>query len=606
VGFHSHNGRARCRSAVIRPFIAGLTLFGGSGGMAPHPVSVRANVLDGEGSFTNSGWWPEGRWEWQFLKSTGATLDTADRNLMRVTDPISGATVYTDQRYSASPSASFVFYSAGTYIVRARYQNRDKVWSDWATSATITVAANTRTKRYVNGSTGSDSNDGTSSGAAKLTLGAALSLINANDFEIEIADDTTCNLGSAVAVYDYSGIYIHGSGGGTLAPIVTNNAGLMFWLGSDSVVDRVTVEYDGATRRGAVGIAAAAENVAILNVDFHEVDNFVSIEGPKGVLLFKCVQRMSATAYPVYASGIECLSIIGCDFQFGSTAQHTVRITTGASPAFYTAFVAVDYCDLDHNAAAATAVLRAYMRHLGAYRTKFAGGVVSLGNSDARPASQYDSTDYCLDQCLIDFMHDTALLEFQLKEDTYRVVVRSCVLDCDRETNFILVQDRSGGGTATVEGVRFVNCTLRSINGAGYARFMYQFITVAPVDFKFKACLFIHAPADWAGRSEARFDHYGTGTTFEDCVYTPHEATKGHQHEVLPGGTDYDTAAEVNGEAWADGMVEEAHGLSATYVPSGVGTDWLTAARSMTGTFADINGVEWVAAGPVGCSQPEA
>lgn len=609
MGFHSHSPRSRCRSAVIRPFIAGLTLFGGDGGMAPHPISVRANVLDGEGSHTgpDGGMWPEGRWQFHFRKADGTELDVADRNAMRVTDPISGLLVHTYLRYGAAPCAAFVFYSAGSYQVRARYQNRDKVWSDWVTSSTITVASNTRTKRYVNGSTGSDSDNGTTAELAKATLGAALSLVSGDDWEIEVADDTTCTLGTSVDVSSRSGLWIHRSGGGTLRPIVTNDVGLVFRLGSDAVVDGFTVEYDGATRRATIGIGSTAENMAVCNVDFHEASDFLNITGPKGLLLFNCLQQHEvASDYVCYMSAVECVSVLGCDFRYGSQNQHVLRITTSASPAFFTAFASVDFCDLDQNGEQQTTVLRAYMRHFGSFRTHYAGGVISIGDADARPADQYTYADYCFDGCHIDFTHPTALMGFQIAEDTSRVVVRTSFLDSSSQINLITISDRASGGIATVDGVRFLNCTMRSVNGVSYARFMYQFITNAPTDFQFKACLFIHSPADWVGRSEARFDHFGAGTTFEDCVYTPHEATKGHQHEVIPGGTDYDTAAQVNGESWADGMVEEAHGLSASIVPNGAGTDWLTAARTMRGVFTDYNGAEWAAAGPVGCSQPEA
>lgn len=585
------------------PVITGITVYGADGGMAPHALHARANVSDSDGSTTGSGWWPEGRWEFAFVKEDESDLDTGDQEYMQVLDPITNIMTNTDHRFGASPNASFVFKSSGTYKVMIRYQNRDHLWSSWLSSGTITVTANTRTKLYVNGSIGNDSNDGLTALTAKATLNGALNLVDGDDFEIEIADDTSCDVDAAINTSAFDGLYIHGSGDGTNRPIIVVKAGGPIIPGSRFVVESVEFEYDGVTRFSIFGFNSG-ESASFIDVSYNEVQSFCEIASgacPNGVLWLRCEQKEATNRYSIYADSFDCLNVLGCNFTGGSLTEHTCRFMNGIavpqSQYLHAEYSTFDYSGVD---TAKTAFGNATDRHSGLHRC-----VVARGGFNFGAGNMGDSTaqEICVSSCHFIFDAPGALQGMNCIEGMKHIVYRTCLIEKTVTTNnpLFTFKDRPGGGDGLViEGFKILNCSIKLTGDTDAPTMdMENALTASPTEVEIRGNIFVHDPADSTNIFSQRFFFKATGVTFKENVHT---AIPDFPDEFDFGGTLY-TVAEANGTV-ASGLVIEDQDFAADGEPTGSGGEWRTTSTSLRGIFEDIKGSAWDLVGAAGCWFP--
>lgn len=651
-GFSRNVLLAQISEAAVLP---GITLYGGGGGMAPLPVHVRANLglydwtddtdyadgvqitgVDGERVYeatsthtstpatepgvgvdwedvwaeigrTGSGFWGEGRFQYQFLKSTGAPLDQADRDWMRVTDPISGALVYTDDRYSSSPTAAFIFRSAGSFKVRVRYQNRDKVWSAWVESGTITVASNTRAKRYVNGATGSDANNGLTTGTAKATINGALGLVNADDFEVIVADDTSCDC-TAYTSIPGTGHWIHRSGAGTEKPIVIMKQAVGYpitALPDDSLCEGINFEYfaevdpptDG--RRVAIEHVAFSVNTAIADCDYNEVSELAgagSATFPTAVLYLRLLQKEMVMRYCCFMDGFTCLSIVGCVWNKGCNGEHVLRAVSqlaGSPPYDVSRYLAAEYTNFEMVAGSGKATYNTHMRHTGAYRCVFTNGSVGIGGDNVYLAESTQAKNNVIDGCVIQMAGPWP--QAVNIEGWGQNVVRTCAFENSGDTSNPVMYCRSYGSN------RFLNLSVRQFNSATSS--FYNLLGPTD-DILVRGCMQSIIPSEHpqgAGLAPAPTVAQLAGTQWQDNVLQDMSLNNpGKEFGLYIDEINY-SLAQANAMAWADGNIFEDHTFDADWMPLGAGTAWLTKVRSSRGVFRSINGVEWDAAGPAGC-----
>jgi hypothetical protein len=650
------------------PFVAivgGVTVIGGSGGQAPHAVHVQANV-DADGatwtdsvsyavgarvesadgstvyvctsahvasqltepgigpewsgmwavySTTGSGFWPEGRWQYQFQRADGSPLDAADRDWMRVVDPISGELVYTDDRFSAGPTAAFVFRSAGSYRVRVRYQNRDKDWSDWVVSTPIPVAVSTRTKLYVNGATGNDANDGlaavaTAGQGPKATLNGALAALNADNLEIEIADDTTCYCNSVVNTSSRSGLWIHRSGGGTAKPkVILAAEGFAITLGNNSMVEGLEFEYDGSNTTNSVTWGVSKSNVAVVDCDYNECASVIesgSDRRPSGVLLLRLRTKEKVDRYGVYIDNATSVSLLGCRLDRGSEREHMVRVATGSM------YIAIEYCSLDYASDdTSKSCFRCYARHVGVYRSVLARGTVSLGNIDI---DDRNYRDYCIDGCVILF-DGSSLAAIFIWENVGRVVIRTSFIkkSMTLQVSVISIEDNAGGGDTSFSGLRLYNVTVQNTGtGNNSSILRHGALTQSASDIVVRGMLMSHSSSDawtWGVRfsmtSSINPSNTPTSLLASRCVFEDNVHSLAVANEFATAGATY-ALQEANEQPWASGLIVEEHALDGLGQPLGQGEAWKTAVRSSVGVFRSLNGIDWEATGPAGAWYPPA
>ncbi len=576
---------------------------------------------------TNGGFYAEGRRQWLFEKSDGTAVPGTDQTFNTVTDPISGASVTLHTRYSPAANAAYVIRTAGTYRVRMRYQNRKHVWTDYVTSATITVASNTRTKRYVNGSTGSDAYDGTSATVdgggvgPKLTLNGALALVNSDNWDIEIADDTTCDCTAYTNLGSYAGIWIHGSGGGTNKPVVVmkqayGNSAVD--IGDNSIVERIEWEYFSAVdasdgRRIGVGYGQYRTNVAVIDCDFNEVVEVVgagSDRYPTAILYMRLLAKEEAMRYSCFMEGFHGLNFIACIFDKGSQGEHIIRLKSlneqggpDTKPYDVSKYVGVEYCTLemaDTMFSSGKSTLTLHVRHGAAYRTTLTDGSCGAGGDVSVEEEGFHLKNNVYDNCVISFSNTGSPQGFG-PSGWGQFVIRASVILVDGDISDPTISCGIYGS------VRFLNCTLISTNpNANNANF-YN-IHGPTDDIIVRGNIFSYDPTPWASSGQPRFYPGATvaeveaGMVWEDNIHQDMSAANPTKEFMFfhEGSLTIISLADAELQGWASGNVEEDHTFDADYQPITGGTDWETVVGSYDGVFASINGVEWTDAGPAG------
>lgn len=602
---------------MATPTTGTLNVIGSSGGMAPFPTSVYADI-EGAGSTwaTGSGNWTEGRWAFQLIDN--ATGQVYDSGLMDLQCPLSSVTATAYNRYGASPNAGCVVFDTGTYYWRVKYQNRDGDWSAWSNSSTFTVAANTRTKVYVDGTSGNDANNGLSAGAAKKTLNGGLAAIAGDDYEIILKDDTTIDVTAGTDITTRSGIWIHRSGDGTAKPIVVckHTTGPVYAIqcGSDTVVDGIEFEYDGVAYRFVFGTESNKSNIAWLNLDTHEINAFAELPtgtAVSGVVIYGCTMKELVYRYMVFADGPSVFNILGCTWDKGSVDEHIIRLMWQNTSTSASKFFSIDFCVLDQADRGKTMLRAFHRRFLGVYRCDLRGGSVSISNLDTSVGDQASERfeDYRFDCCRM--LLDTTVAGLQqsvaIYEGVKNLVFASCQVyrDALQQSPAVFITRRTNGNIAPADNIKFINCTL-SIT----TTFMEPVLDVGlnfdaanVIDLNVSGCLLI------SSESSAAY-HYYDLTRFRSGIPSTLSMSENvawlatHLDPNIAGGkinivndtsTDPDTVykniSEVNAESWASGNLQEALSVSPTTAePSGPTTGWQSVVTNITGLFESING----------------
>lgn len=619
-----------------RPVVGELALIGESGGMAPFGTHVYADIeADGSLWATGTGAWPEGRWAFQLIDEDANTI--YDSGLMDLTCPISGVTATAYNRYGAAPNASCVVFDPGTYHWRAKYQNKLGNWSEWVDSPSFTVAENTRSKVYINGSTGNDSNDGLTEQTAKKTLDGGLAIATANT-EVILADDTTidCNNRTRLETGNRTGVYIHRSGTGTNKPVVVlKQGGGAIRCVTDTVVDGIEIEYDGTLRRNIFEISSSptkSSNIAWLNIDTNEIESFAEISSgtdARGIVIYNCRTFEDHRRYMVFGGGIKYVNILGCQWDKGSIDEHVIRLTScdscGDADSCYN--ISIDFCKLDFaDKAINKTVLRAYIRRfLGVYRCDVGGGGIAIGDGDVLREGDFDSfSDSRLDCCRMLFdPHPIQRVQgIGIYESCDNVVLASCHLYRDNPTlNPVLnVAHRPGSQTNfdtqdTLDNVHLLSCTFfqrvvpsqadppsnlnPTCNCISFsANLDYTNIN----NFNIRGCLF-------QSLDESIINHYDQFIAFsrgkpedftiKECVFFKHSTglqfglpvdLVDNQYLEGPSGV-YKTPEALNEQPWAEGNIQETLTIDKmTAQPTGVSSGWETVLTDVSGVFESING----------------
>ena len=611
---------------MATPTTGTLNVVGSGGGMAPFPTSVYADPDEAGSTWaTGSGVWSEGRWAFQLIDN--ATGQVYDSGLMDLQCPITNITATAYNRYGAAPIAGCVIYDPGTYYWRVKYQNRDGDWSAWSNSDTFTVAANTRTKIYVDGDAADDSGNGLTPATAKKTLNAALALISGNDYEVILKDDTSIDVTAGTDISSRSGIWIHRSGDGTNKPIVVgkNTSGPIYAMvcGTDTVASDFVFGYDGVSGRFVFSLGSNKSNTAWLNIDTEYITAFAQIPSGTihdGLVVYGCTMLAQCRQYMIFAGGPRVINILGCTWDQGSEVEHLVRLTYGITgEPVATEFCSVDFTVLDQANRSKTNLRNYSKRYSGAYRSDFRRGTFSVGDLDVTSVG-FDTTSsgvptgpterfgpYRYDCCR--FYMENAVSHPQT------IVVHECVVDIvfsschvyQLSGNCVDLNWRSNGDDDPIDNLKFIGCSF--FNGGNQSNSVKVNNVISNenlLDIHFRGCIFM-------GTAQAYNYHYiaiinmatglpdnsASGLLFldENVFLEPDwldPNTFNGELRILGDGetsTNWYDIALLNAESFADGNIRELLTLDTdTGQPSGSTTGWQTKLTDITGLFESING----------------
>jgi hypothetical protein len=489
-----------------------------------------------------------------------------------------------------------VIWDAGTYKVRLRCQNNDG-WSAWAESATITVAADTRTEYYVNGSTGNDGNDGLTPGAAKLTLDGALAVIG-NDSEVICADDTTISV-NAITVITESNVYIRRSYDGTNKPVLQLEDGVATAIKftSDFIIEGFTTANAGSlTKFLDADHNNTDTNAAILKINIGAASDFLSIAGSvggvlrhDGCLVYDCVQDVQPEDYFVFSASCLRMSILGCTALFGSVAEHTIRLSGGGFGSWHM----VDYCDLSYNHSGINKdVLRFTAdKFSGCYRTDLRNGSLEIGYGSAAGGSLKDEIRIdCSRFSSITGVSRTERLS--ILSGSSNVVLASCILYRDNPHGSAVVTSSDAGGSETdIVGLEFIVCSVFNTLGSSSNVPVLGLSDVGSAvvkDWRAIGCLALSEAAHVDATSASIIVANATpdpGTELKQCVVYKNPAVA---HILLKDGTnDPTTAAGLNALSYASDNVTADLSIDADGVVTG-GTDHEGIVTDIDGAYESI------------------
>ena len=605
---------------MATPTTGNLNVVGSAGGMAPFPTSVYADI-EGVGSTwaTGSGTWPEGRWAFQLIDD--ATGQVYDSGRMDLQCPMSSVTATAYNRYGAGPNAGCVVYDPGTYYWRVKYQNRDGDFSTWANSATFTVAANTRTKIYVDGNAADDSGNGLTSGTAKKTLNATLALINGDDFEVILKDDTSIDVTAGTDISSRSGIWVHRSGDGTSKPTIVgkNTSGAVYAIicGSDTVVEDFVFGYDGVAGRLLFSLESNRSNVAWCNIDTEYINAFAQIPtgtSHQGLVIYGCTMIAQALNYMLFVDGPSIINILGCVWDKGSELEHTIRTMWQDISVANTKFVSIDFCTLDQANRGKTMLRPFHKRFLGVYRCDLRNGSLSVGNLDAT-APGGDQTierfeDYRFDCCrlLMENTDSGGSSGVSFHEGLKNVIMASCHVykDTLQTAGTVDLRKRSGasGNVSPLDNLQLLNCVFAQISAPQASVFDIGFNSYTAelmTGFKIRGCALVTTETVVVHHyNEQMLVRTGIPSTFamnNNVVWLPthlNPAIAGGVMDILDDlatATAYKSIATLNAESWASENIQEQLVVnSLTAELSGSTTGWQTLVTDITGLFESING----------------
>lgn len=589
------------------PTLGTLTVFTPAHGMVPLQVSAHVdldNTTTGDSSLLG-----ECLIEWELRKADGSALQGSE--IQTVTDPIDGSSV---NLATGTRGYKFVYVltQAGSYKLRVRLTNRAGEASSWSESSTITAAADTRTSYYVSGS-GSDSNDGLSAGAPKLTFNAVWALAG-NNAKIIIADDTTvamtADINSAGTGSGKTGVWITRSGTGSAKPILDKasfefrtgglggaNASGQVWSGirfvngnglhwyGEATTGAVAIDCETGTGIGySVLVGGTAAGTGNANHDVH--------------LLILRMRNLSTTGKNcLFAGGAGHVCAVGCDFSVGVGGnEQTLRMTYSDNSSRYNL---VAWCDLNNeNDSGVKGPLRLYSRqYVTVLRTRTRSGGVAVGD-DARDGADPAAVgwrDYLFDGCVMEFSSARAgiLAYLHVHDSVRRLVVRDCILDQNYNTSDPVIRLNNTAQVNPFEDLVFINSTVWKRQGSGGK--LTEHDTHAsnnPTDVtgvRFRNCLFkTSANTD----SVIRFQKTGiySGNPVAECsgCIFPDYGAGGNYLTVA--STTYDWSG-FTGLVGVTAVAREDQAINgSTYQPDGTAVQ--TQGALAAGSWRSINGVD--------------
>ncbi len=178
--------------------------------MAPHTVHVHATSSNlGSPEYM----WQRATIEWDFGDRSGQRQTTTDPRSGRIVDLSSEQVGF---------NAAYIYRVPGTYTITMRITN--EMGLSHSTSKTVTIHPDARSKRYVDGVSGSDSNSGSSPSDAWRTISHAIENLQ-SDSSLYLKRGQVFGASERLQVGRVKNVYIGEYGPGSGKPIVR-------WLGS--------------------------------------------------------------------------------------------------------------------------------------------------------------------------------------------------------------------------------------------------------------------------------------------------------------------------------------------------------------------------------------
>ncbi len=233
-------------------------------------------------------------------------------------------------------NASHVYNNAGTYTITLTVTNDLHKVS--VVSAQVTIAADSRTRIYVDSVHGSDSNNGLSSSSPIKTVAHADQLLK-NNTEILFDRGEEFNM-TATFLTPYTNVLIgaYGSGANPIMNWNMASGGVMFSNSASSVgvtFQNLTIDTMNHADPGASwlpqAIVARGTNIDINSIQFLDVDYDINANSaPTGLMVTNCSSPLSngLSAYFIWDQAID--SVILGNTVANSIHEHIIR-TSGAS-----------------------------------------------------------------------------------------------------------------------------------------------------------------------------------------------------------------------------------------------------------------------------------
>ena len=338
------------------------TVLTAAGATAAAPAGQTSGSTTSTTVTTSGGTTANGSTEWTTYKAAAASSSDAPQAIIQVLDPdamVGGGVVVRglnsvlgagsdananfvwnfgdasgDHNALTGYNASHVYTTAGTYAVTLTVTNVDGKSS--TATAQVTIAADTRTKIYVNAATGNDANNGLTPATAVATAARGAALLG-NDTELLFARGQTFDVTSSITL-PYTNVLIGAYGSGALPVINDTNpgvdTGIISTLSSNSI--GVTVQDLSFTTEGGsdftaisdppMAINAGGYDIAVLACTFQYSGYDVDAAGnPVGLTVFdsSSPNEDGLSGYFVWGQGTD-LAIVG-NTAVNSLHEHIVR-----------------------------------------------------------------------------------------------------------------------------------------------------------------------------------------------------------------------------------------------------------------------------------------
>jgi hypothetical protein len=307
--------------------------------MAPHTVFVHAtNSYLGNMSYL----WQRAKLSWDFGDTSGSPLTTTDPRTGRIVDV---------SREQEGFNAAYVYQTPGTYTIRLRITN--EVGQSAETTTQVTVAANTRSVRYVDAVAGNDTFDGATPATAWRSYATAVSRA-ANNRTILLKRGQVFPVTETVSMGLFSNVMIdtygegakpelRGAGTGVTGVLLTNVAG-----GENLVVRGL--RFDAPSLTLSQTRVDALNLVALRNVvwdcEFGRLNRWVSMtRAPIGTFILNSgsTEPVREFAFPTIGNDY-CLVGVQCGGSVTETILRVMPWNTVSSQR-----VSLAWCDLHQN-----------------------------------------------------------------------------------------------------------------------------------------------------------------------------------------------------------------------------------------------------------------
>lgn len=308
------------------PTITLTPIAGESGGPVPHQVCYRldlANSSTGDGSR-----WEQGYATWECLVA-GSTPTTR----IWTTDPINGSRKYLDTDQHGH-NANFLIFDEGAVTLGSTYTNSSGIISPRASASAGTTTARGSSAAFVNSATGSDSNNGLSSGAAKATLAAGITVLNSLGSGATLYLNGTFTVSATTNLTVANAWITKESGASTATLSITSDHSLVQCQGSADGLVISDIDATGTNGRYVVfQDGTTTYNCCIYRCSFGGIQDITSGSGQatiRGLSHICLTETASITSGQLHFSA-DCKGFLsfGVYSPLGSTGEHNYRFTSG-------------------------------------------------------------------------------------------------------------------------------------------------------------------------------------------------------------------------------------------------------------------------------------